>query len=68
MKEQDKVQARDLSETDITSMPDGECKAIIIKLLTRLEKRIEDISVTLTTEIRKFKKKLITNEEFNKHN
>ena len=33
-------------------MSDGELKAIIITILTGLEKRIEDISETLTTEIR----------------
>ena len=40
MKEQDKVMARDLSETDISDMPDGKYKSKIIKiLLTGCEKR-----------------------------
>ena len=36
-------------------MLDGEFKATIIRLLTELEKRIEDISETLTTEIKEVK-------------
>ena len=38
-KEQDKVMARDLIETDISNMPDGEFKTIIIRILAELEKR-----------------------------
>ena len=56
MKEQDHTTARDLSKTDISNMPDGEFKATIIRILTGLEKRIEDISETLTTEIKELKK------------
>ena len=37
-------------------MPGGEFKAIIIRLLTGLEKRRDDISETLTTEIKELKK------------
>ena len=44
MKEQDEAMARDLGKTDISNMPDGEFKATIIRILTGLEKRIEDIS------------------------
>ena len=40
--------AGDLSETDISSMPDGEFKTMIIRILTGLEKRGEDISETIT--------------------
>lgn len=42
MKEQDKAMARDLSETDRSNMPDGEFEATM-KILTGLEKRVEDI-------------------------
>ena len=50
MKAQDKAKTRDISETDISNMPDGEFKAIIIRrIITRLGKRIEEISETLTT-------------------
>ena len=44
MKEQDKATARDLNETDISNMPDGEFEAMIIRILTGLEKRNEDMS------------------------
>ena len=37
-------------------MPDGGFKAVIIRILTGLEKRMEDISETLTTEIKELKK------------
>ena len=51
MKEQDKTIARDLSETDISNMPDREVKGMIIMILTGLEKRGKT-SETLDTEIR----------------
>ena len=56
MKEQDKATARVLSETDISNMWDGEFKVTIIRILTRFEKRKEDISEALTTEMRELKK------------
>ena len=52
MKEQDKAMARDLSKTNISNMPDGEFKANIIRILTRLEKRIKEIIETFTREIK----------------
>ena len=48
MKEKDKVTSRDLSETDINNISDGEFKATIIRILTGFEERIKDISETLT--------------------
>ena len=42
MKDEDKVIARDLSETDISYMGDEELKSTIRRLPTGLEKRIED--------------------------
>jgi len=53
MKEQSQTMARDQSKTDISNMPDTEFKAMIIKILTELEKRVEDISETFNTEIKK---------------
>ena len=44
--------ARDLSETDVSNMPDREFKAMIIRILTGLEKRVEDINETFNTKIR----------------
>ena len=46
---------RDLSETDKSNVPDGEFKTTIIRILTGLEKRMEGISDTLTTEIKELK-------------
>ena len=43
MKEQYKAMARDLIETDISNMSAGEFRAMIIRIITGLEKRIEDI-------------------------
>ena len=48
--------ARDLSETDINNIPNGEFKATTTRILTGLEKRIEDISETLTTKIKELKR------------
>jgi len=42
-------------EIDISNMSVGEFKAIIIRILTRLEKNMDDIRETLTTEIRELK-------------
>ena len=39
MKEQNKVTARDLSETDISDVFDRKFKAMIIRMLTGLEKK-----------------------------
>ena len=47
MKEQDKITARDLSEMDISNMADREFKVMVIKTLTGLKKRVENISETL---------------------
>jgi len=52
MNKQDKAMDRDVSKTDISNMPNGEFKAIIIRILTGLENQVEDISETINTEIR----------------
>ena len=52
MKKQDKATAGDLSETDISSMPDREFKAMIIRAPNEFGKRVEDMRETLNTEIR----------------
>ena len=41
---------------DISNMPDGEFKAMIIRLVTGPEKGMEDICETHTTEINELKK------------
>ena len=48
IKEQDQTITRDQSEKDISNVPDRDFKVMIIKILTGLEKRVEDISETLT--------------------
>ena len=47
MQEQDKAMPRDLSETDISNIPDREFKAMIRRVLTGLETRVEDMNETL---------------------
>ena len=39
MKEQDKSPEKDLHEMEISDVPDREFKVIVIKILTRLERR-----------------------------
>ena len=51
MKEQDKITARELKETEINNMLDEEFEIIIIKVLIGLEKRMEDLGRTLNKEI-----------------
>ena len=53
MKEQDQITARDLSEMGVSNMPHREFKIMTIKILTGLEKRLEDTSETLNKEIKK---------------
>lgn len=43
MKEQDKAMARDLNKIDTNNMSDGNFKAMIIKILSGLQKTMEDI-------------------------
>lgn len=51
-KERDQTIARELSETDISSMPDRKFKVMIIKVLIDLEKRVEDIGETFNKDIK----------------
>ena len=64
MKEQDKTLAIDLRETDVSIIPGREFKVMIIGILTGLEKRVEDMSETLNTEIRNYiaERKSLKNE------
>ena len=45
-------------------MPDGEFKAMIMKIFTRLDKRMEDFRKTLTTEMKGLKI-ISQNEKYN---
>ena len=51
---QNKATARDLSKIDTSNMPDREFKTIIIRILTGLEKRVEEMTGTYNTEIRSY--------------
>ena len=51
MKGQYKTTARDLSEMEISNMPDREFKVIVLKILDL--RRMEDISETINKEIKK---------------
>ena len=46
IKEWDKATARYISKEEISNIPDREFKVMVIKILTELKKRIEDISET----------------------
>ena len=50
MNEQDKLTARDVRKMEVSDTPGREFKVIIIKVLTELEKRVEDINETLNKE------------------
>lgn len=52
MKEQEKITARDLSEREISSTPDTEFKAMIMKILIGLKERVGNISKTLDKVIK----------------
>ena len=58
MKEKDKIISRDLNKTKISNMPNR--KFPVIKILTGLEPRVEDLSETLNKETENIKKR--TNE------
>jgi len=50
MKEEAQTTAREQSKMDRSNMPDRKFKAVLIKILTGLEKKVEDISETLNTD------------------
>lgn len=66
MKEQDKTpeKIKNPTETEINDLCNEEFKAIGIKMLTELKKRID--KVKLQQRIRKYKKEQIRAEEYNK--
>lgn len=52
MRKGEKALARDLSETDVSNMPDREFKVMIIKILTGFEKRVKAMNETFHAEVR----------------
>lgn len=57
MKEKHKTTTKGVNEMKLSTMPDKQFKVMAIKILTRLEKRVEDFSETLSKEIQNIKKK-----------
>ena len=45
-KEQEKNSDKELNATEISNMPDKKSKVMIIKILTGLEKRVQELSKT----------------------
>ena len=56
MKEEEKITATELNEMETSNMSDREFKVRIIKILTGLEKRVENLRETLNKEIDHTKK------------
>ena len=56
MKEQEKIIARHLNKMKISNISDREFKVIIIRILTGLEKRVENLSKILNNDIENMKK------------
>ena len=54
-KEQEKITARDVTETDISNMTDPEFETTSTRILVSLEKSMEDIKESLTAEIKDLK-------------
>ena len=48
--------AKYVGKADVSIIPEGEFKATIMRILAELEKRIEDFTETLTTEIKELKR------------
>ena len=58
MKEQDKTSEKELSETEISNLPNKEFKVMVIKILIGLGKRIDKLSENFSKH-RKYKKEEI---------
>ena len=56
MKEQEKITPREVNTTEISNMLGRECKVMVIKILTGLQKIVEDFSVTPNKDKENIKK------------
>lgn len=65
LKTQSKVTPKELNKTEISYMVGRECKVVVIKLITGLEKTVEDLSETLNKEKENRNEESIRNEELN---
>lgn len=62
-KEQDKMSEKELNETELDKLHDKEFKVMIIKMLTGLQRRMEELGEDLNEERENI---IITDEECNK--
>jgi len=56
MKEHDKITTRELNKTEISNMPKGEFKVMVIKILTGLEKAVDELSENFNKDMESIKK------------
>lgn len=50
MKEQDETSEKELDEMEVTNQPDKECKVMVLKMFTGLEKREDELSENFNKE------------------
>lgn len=55
-REQDKTSENELSEIVLSNLPDMELKEMVIKILTRLERRMEELREDFSKEVENIKK------------
>lgn len=55
-KEQDATSVKELSEKEISNLPDQEFKVMVIKILTRLKRRVDELRGNFNKN-RKYKRK-----------
>lgn len=55
MKEQDKTSEKELNEIEISNMPDKGFREIIIKIFTRFERQVEELSENFNKDIENIK-------------
>ena len=56
MKEQDKISEKDLNHTEIRYLPDKELKVMVIKMLTKLERRMDEHNENSNKELENIRK------------
>ena len=57
MKEQDKTSEKELNKMETSNLPDKNSKVMVIKLLIRLGRRVDELSENFNKEIENVKKK-----------
>ena len=56
VKEQDKTAEKNLNEMEISNLPDKEFKEMVIKMLTKLGRRMEEHSENFNKELENIRK------------